>query len=98
MGVAVARKNTTDDPRAMLRRAIAEASAKRDAVERHQQAIQRARALISASEQRVVVAGKVLEAARQQHADVLAEAASTGTTPKAGGELRAARIALGDAQ
>jgi hypothetical protein len=66
--------------------------------EAHRQAIKRAQSLVADAEAKVSVAGEALEAARTGHAEALAQAASTGQSPKPNGALRNARLALADAE
>jgi hypothetical protein len=99
MGVALLKKDTDgEDPRAVLRLAIAAAAAVHAKAEQHEEAIHRARNMFAAAEAKVVVAGEALESCRADHAQALAEAATTGSTPKANGALRSARAALADAE
>jgi hypothetical protein len=100
MSVAVMKRDTTDgtDPRAGLRQAIAEAAKAHHQAERHAEAIHRAENMVTVAEAKLHTAGEALEAVREEQAEVLAHAASTGTTQKSTGMLKAARAALSDAE
>jgi hypothetical protein len=103
--VAPLRKN--GDPRDPARDGLREAIAARaEAIaeaEQHRQAIERTRGLVADAERRVDLAGENLEAVRGQHAQAIAASATAasataGQSPKANGQMRAARAALDDAE
>jgi hypothetical protein len=100
MGVTPLRKSNgaPDDPRSALREAIAARAEANAEAERHRQAIERTRGLVADAERRVGLAGENLEAVRGQHAQAIAVAAAAGQSPKANGQMRAARMALADAE
>jgi hypothetical protein len=86
-----------DDPRAALREAVAEAEKAREAVDRHRAAIGRAEEQVTAAEEKFTLATQAVEAARERHADALADAAGGGKTPLPS-VMRAARLAAADAE
>ena len=96
--VAVKRNDGGDDPRDALREAIAARAVAHAKAELQQKAVERAHAMVREAEARLTVVGEALEATRSGHAEALAHAASTGAAPKANGALRAARLALSDAE
>jgi hypothetical protein len=100
MGMALVKRNTDgDDPtRSTLRAAIAARAAAEAKAGQQQEAIHRARNMVTAAEAKAGLAGEALESCRADHAQALAEAATTGSTPKANGALRSARAALSDAE
>jgi hypothetical protein len=79
-----------------LREAITACAAAQAKAERHQEAVRRARSIVAAAEQRVSEAAEILETARGQHAQMIAEAAQSGTAPKTNATLRAARLEQAD--
>jgi hypothetical protein len=99
MGLVAVKKNDDGgDPRSSLRRAIADAAKVNDQIERHRQAVARARDMVREAEQKLTVAGEALESARAKHAQAVARAAATGHAAKPNGALRSARAALSDAE
>jgi DNA repair exonuclease SbcCD ATPase subunit len=99
MGVAILKKSTGgDDPRWALREAICAAAEAQRRVEEHREAIRRAHAMVSDTEQKLATASDALEAARSGHAEVLVRAATTGHVAKPNGALRTARLALVDVE
>jgi hypothetical protein len=84
-------KDTVADPlRVGLAHAIDDAREAREAVERHRAAIERTRSSLRVAEKTLTVAEKGVEEARAAHAQALADAAASDTTPPASG-VQAAR-------
>jgi hypothetical protein len=99
MGVALLKKDDgSDDPRSALREAIAARTVTHAKAELQRKAVERAHTMVRDAEARLTVVGEALEATRSGHAEALAQAASTGAAPTANGALRAARLALSDAE
>jgi hypothetical protein len=95
MGLAAIRKS---DDREALRAAIAAYAAVEAKADRREEAVERARILVTTAEAKVNAAGEMLEGVRADHAKALAACASGGQSPKPNGALRNARLMLSDAE
>jgi hypothetical protein len=100
MNVTAIRKNgdPRDPTRDALREAIAARAVAHAEAERLQEAVGRAREMARAADEKMNRAAEELEMARASHATALAQAATTGVTPKANGALRVARATLHDSE
>src|SRR5204862_7485796 len=96
MGMALVKNTGGDDPRETLRIKIAEAAKANDRIERHKEAIRRARDKVADIERRLAVAGEQLEAGREKLAEDFVQAATTGAATKRNGALRDLLLTVAD--
>jgi hypothetical protein len=97
MSVTPLKKEKTDD-RAELRRAVADCVAARAAVDKHREAIERAREHVTEAAGNAAAADTALNAAQRDHAQRIATAIADGSSPTATGLIRAARAHERDAE
>jgi CheY-like chemotaxis protein len=94
----VAADNTMDPLRQKLAAVIAEARKAEAVVVSYRAARERAENLVTAAATKCEEAGAAIDAARQQHAQEVADALRSATEVRASAPLKAAKLAEGDAQ
>jgi hypothetical protein len=97
MATVTALVSKKDDERSALRQAVSAAAKARAAVAAHQSAIDRARGLVQEAQAQVAAAGVAVNAARESHAQSIADAIIGGSSPTSTSLVRIAQGHAADA-